>query len=124
MTKTLAEQAAACTPKPLPAVPEVAMRLYQRAEGNHQNQFRGSTGGRSVVLRVYVGHDEAEAYRGEVFVVTTADAFSNGDAKEKDSLYGGGRIYEFTWRDVSQKGTVVMAWAPVDAKVTGFKAIL
>jgi hypothetical protein len=122
MTKTLDEQASAVKPKPLPAVPEVAMRLYLRTVDNHQNQFRGSTVGRSVVLRVYIGHDAAEAYQGEVLVVSTADAFANGDAKRKDGKDG--PIFEFIWRDVSQKGDVVMAWAPVGAAITGFKALL
>jgi len=119
VTKTLEEQFAAQTPKAIPAVPEVKMGLYQRATGNHQNQFRGYFGSNGeIVLRVYVGTDAAEAHQGEIVSVNTVDA------EVKPKAGRNGPIFQMTWYDVTQKGDVVTAWAPVDVKVTGFKALL
>lgn len=124
MPKTLAQlakerQPSATPVNEIPAVPELDMRLHQRAFDNHRNQYRGSLDEAGTVkARVYIGGD-AEAHQGEILVA------SNEDATVMEPLKGKtGEIVKVEYRDTVQKDVLIVLWAPAAAKITGVKLTL
>lgn len=122
---SLKEKALARQPKATPVaeiaeIPEVEATLFQAANGNRRNQFRGRLDEAGTVrVRVYAPGD-ADEHRGEI-LVGSIDA----DATKLDTMKGQeGEIVKVEFDGTLAKNTLVIMWAPADADIEGVKVLL